>query len=215
MAESLEQFTQRIADKSPVPAGGSVAAVTAALAAALPAMIARIALEKQDDNASLRQMVEQADSLTVRLLALAETDADAYLAVLAARRDHTGGEAERDERIRKAWRRAIQAPAETIRLSREVAQLARRAAKEGTPSTIGDAVMAALLAAAAAAGAMVNLRLNVQAAGRPVDLRVIEDDMGVILRDARKAAVEARQLVEAKLSPLRSDSSSGSSARPS
>ena len=205
MAESLEQFAQRVAGNSPVPAGGSVAATTAALAAALPAMIARIALEKQGSTPSLEQMVEQGDSLTRRLLALAQEDADAYLAVLAARRDNTGGEAERDERIRKAWRHAAQVPAETIKLAREVAQLARRAAREGRPGTVGDAVMAALLAAAAAAGAMVNLRLNVQAAGRPVDLRLLEDDMTVVLRDAQRSAVEARQLVEEKLTDVKDD----------
>jgi formiminotetrahydrofolate cyclodeaminase len=203
MAESLDQFAQRVAGSTPTPAGGSVAAITAGLAAALPAMIARIALEKQGSNPALVQMVTQADSLTQQLFALATEDADAYIAVLAARRDHTGGEPERDERIRKAWRRAAQAPAETIKLAREVAQLARRAAREGTPSTIGDAVMAALLAAAAAAGAMVNLRLNVQAAGRPVDLRILEDEMTVALRDAQRAAVETRQMVEGKLSPVK------------
>lgn len=204
MSESLEQFAERLAGKSPVPAGGSVAAIAAALAAALPAMIGRIALDKAGEagTASLRQMVEQSDILTGRLFGLAAEDAEAYLALLEARRNHTGGEAERDERIRKAWRRAAQAPAETIKLSREVAQLARRAAREGPPSTVGDAVMAALLAAAAAAGAMVNLRLNVQAAGRPVDLRVLEDNMTVILRDAQRAAMETRQLVELKLSPV-------------
>lgn len=207
MPESIEEFAHRVAAKTPVPAGGSVAAVTAGLAAALPAMIARIAMEKNSaiDLASLQQMAEQSDNLSARLLALSQEDADAYLSVLEARRNHTGGEAERDERIRKAWHRAAQAPAETIKLSREVAQLARRAAREGPASTLGDALMASLLAAAAAAGAMVNLRLNVQAAGRPVHLRVLEDDMTVILREAQRATVETRQLVEAKLSPVKTE----------
>lgn len=203
MNESIEAFAARVAGTTPVPAGGSVAAITAGLAAALPAMIARIGLAKANgvNPASFTQMVEQADLLTTRLLALAYEDADAFLAVLEAKRDHAGGEAEREDRIGRAWRRAAHAPAEVIRLSREVAQLARRAAKEGPPSTLGDAVMAALLAAAAAAGAMVNLRLNVQAAGRPVDLRLLEDDMTVILREAQRAAMETRQLVEVRLGP--------------
>ena len=204
MNESIEQFAGRVAAITPVPAGGSVAAITAGLAASLTAMIARIALAKEHvEPSSLEQMLEQGDSLTGRLLALADEDANAYLAVLTARRDNTGGEAVRDERIRKAWRHAVQVPAEVIRLCAEVAKLARRAVKEGPGSTMGDAVMAALLASAAAAGSLVNLRLNVQAAGRPVDLRILEDDMTVILREAQRAAVEARQIVEAKLSPIK------------
>lgn len=203
MSESIEQFALRVADQTPAPAGGSVAAITAALASALPAMIARIALGRQPDDPSLTQMVEQGDSLRQRLLALADEDANAYLAVLEARRDHSGGEAARDERIRKAWRHAVQVPADVIRLAAEVAKLARRAAKDGPPSTLGDAVMAALLASAAAAGSLVNLRLNAQAAGRPVDLRILEDDMAVVLREAQKAAVEARQIVEEKLTAVK------------
>ncbi len=203
MTESIEQFAQRVAGPTPVPAGGSVAAITAGLAAALPAMIGRIGLAKgmAVNPASFSQMVEQSERLSARLLALGYEDADAYLAVIEARRNHAGGEAERDARISQAWRRAAHAPAEVIRLSREVAQLGRRAAKEGPPSTVGDALMATLLAAAAAAGAMVNLRLNVQAAGRPVDLRLLEDDMTVILREAQRAAMETRQLVEQRLAP--------------
>lgn len=205
MTESIEQFANRVAGSNPTPAGGSVAAITAALASALPAMIARIALAKQDGNPSLEQMVEQGDQLTQRLLALADEDANAYLAVLEAKRDNSGGEAARDERIRKAWRHAVQVPADVIRLSAEVAKLARRAAREGPASTMGDAVMAALLASAAAAGSLVNLRLNAKAAGRPVDLRLLEDEMTVVLREAQKAAVEARQIVEGKLSPVKAE----------
>jgi len=198
VGETLEQFADRVAAATPAPAGGSVAAVTAGLAAALVAMIGRVtaARPKGAEPEAVRQLIEQADHLRRRLLDLAEEDARAYSGVLSARRNLEGGEAERDVRLAAAWSRAAHIPAEVVRLCREVAQLARRAADTGPATTLGDAVMAALLAAAAAAGSMVNLRLNVEAAGAPVKLRLLVDDTTIVLREAQKAAMETRALVE-------------------
>ncbi len=197
---SLDEFAERVASPEPVPAGGSVAAATAALAAALVEMVGRIAvLKDKTGSPALSQLVEQAHHLRERLLLLAEEDAKAFAAVLAARRDPTGGEAERDARIRRAWRHAAQVPADVVRLSREIAQLARRTAQEGPPSTVGDSVMAALLAAAVGAGSVLNLRLNLEAAGRPEDLRVLANDCEVLLRDTQRAASEVRLLAEERV----------------
>jgi formiminotetrahydrofolate cyclodeaminase len=197
---SLDEFAQQVAAPTPTPAGGSVAAVSAGLAAALVEMIGRIAqARRKEPSDGLTQLVEQADQLRRRLLQLAEEDARAFEAVLEAKRSTAGGEAEREVRIRRAWRHAGQVPADVVRLAREVAQLARRAAQDGPPSTLGDAVMAALLAAAVAAGSHVNLRLNLEAAGRPEDMRVLANDTEVVLREAQKAASEVRLLAEERL----------------
>lgn len=200
MSNPLEEFATLVAAPSPTPAGGAVAAVTAGLAAALVEMVGRIT-QARDKTGSpgLSQLVEQAEHLRGRLLGLAEEDSRAFAAVLEARRSTAGGEAERDSRLRRAWRHAGQVPADVTRLAREVAQLARRVAQEGPPSTLGDAVMAALLAAAAAAGSHLNLRFNMEAAGRPEDMRVLANDTEILLRDTQRAASEVRMLAEAKL----------------
>jgi formiminotetrahydrofolate cyclodeaminase len=201
MPESLEQWTRRVAAATPAPAGGSVAAVTAALAAALVTMVGRIAQNRRGgaEDAGLAQLVDQGDQLRARLLDLAEEDARAYAAVMEAKRSGAGEPAEREARLRAAWRHALRVPADVVRLGREVAQLARRVARDGPASTVGDAVMAALLATAAASGSVVNLRLNLQAAGRPEELRIIVDEAEVILREAQRAAAEARLAVEERL----------------
>lgn len=196
----MEEFARQVGSTEPVPAGGSVAAVTASLAAALVEMIGKIAVAKDKSGSpALAQMVEQAGQLRERLLILADEDAKAFRAVLEAKRDASGGEAERDVRIRRAWRHATQIPADVVRLSREIAQLARRAANDGPPSTMGDATMAALLAAAVGAGSHLNLRFNLEAAGRPEDMRVLANDTEVLLRDTQRAASEVRLLAEERV----------------
>ncbi len=198
----LSEFAASVAAATPAPAGGSVAAISAALAAALAGMVGRLAQTKagSDDRAGLADLVESADRARARLLELADEDARAFLAVLEARRSTSGSDQARAERTLSAWRGAARVPAEVVRLSRQITQLARRAAREGPPSTLGDAVMAALIAAATAAGSQVNLRLNVNAAGRPEDLRVLADESEVVLREAQRAAADTRLAAEERLS---------------
>jgi glutamate formiminotransferase/formiminotetrahydrofolate cyclodeaminase len=201
MTETIEEFSTRVASATPTPAGGSVAALTGGLAAALVAMVGRIAQNREESghDPAIAQLVEQAEQLRGRLLGLVQADAQAYAAVLEAKRSTAGSEAEREARVNAAWRRATHLPAEVVRLCRETAMLARRAARAGTPGTVGDAVMAALLAAAVAAGSQVNLRINLKAAGRPQDLRVLAEDSEILLRDTQRAASETRLMAEERL----------------
>lgn len=204
-AATLDGFLAAVADGTPSPGGGAAAAVTAALAAALTTMVGRLALARAepDRRDGLEQLVQAGDALRLQLVELAARDAAAYAAVLEARRSHEGGEAVRDARLASAWREATRVPASVIRLTREVALLARRAAREGPAAARGDALMASLLAAAVGAGSHINLRLNLQAAGRPEDLRVLADQSEILLRDTQRAAAEVRMLVEEELSGSR------------
>lgn len=157
-------------------------------------MVARVALGRTSpsDPASLQQLVEQADAVRLRLMRLAEEDAAAFQLVIEARRAKDAASLE------AAWREAARVPAEVVRECLQVAQLARRAAREGPSSAIADSLMAALVAAAAAAGSLINLRLNVVAAGRPARLRLLLDESEVVLRETQRAARDVRLMVDEK-----------------
>lgn len=197
--QSLKEFSLKVADGTPAPAGGSVAAVCAALAAALTAMVGRVADRKTPGQAALSELVASAEALRIRLLALGSADEAAFGRVIAARRDQSGSETERETRRLSAWRDAARVPAEVVHCCRDVSLLARRATLDGPASTVPDAVMAALIAAAAAAGSHLNLRGNVEAAGRPGDLMVLRDQSEVFLRETQRAAADARLAGEARL----------------
>lgn len=191
---TLVAFSEAVAAGTPAPGGGAVSAVVAALAAALAGMVGRLALARTSQgDPNLEQLTASADRLRCRLLDLAVEDEAAYGGVIAARR--TGDPAA----LAQAWREAAHVPAQVVRHCGDVAQLARRAAREGPPAAVGDAVMAALLAAAAGAGSLINLRLNVQAAGRPERLRELADMSEVILRETQRAAADARLVAEERL----------------
>lgn len=119
-----------------------MAAVAAALAAALAEMAARYA---DNDEAAA-----EARSYRGRLLALADEDAQAYAAVLAA---------QGTERA-QALARAADAPLEMAELGAAVATRSAELAEEGNPNLRGDALTAVLLAEAATKAAANLVEIN-------------------------------------------------------
>ena len=206
-SQPLGEVLDAIAGGTPAPGGGAAAALTGALGAALAGMCGRLALPRATPDArpGVDSLIQRADALRTQLAELADRDAEAFRQVLEAQRATDGTEADRRLRKVAAWREAVRVPAGVVRACREVALLARRMARDGLPGAQGDALMAALLAAAAAAGSQVNLRLNLEAAGRPEDLRVLADETEILLRETQRAAADARLAVEERLTGRRGE----------
>jgi methenyltetrahydrofolate cyclohydrolase len=137
----VKSFLDEVASRTPAPGGGAVAAMTAASAAALVSMAARFSASDT--------LASAGDELRTRLVQLAEDDAAAYTAVLAARGDAR----------REALRVATEVPREIATAAAEVAVLAHGLVETGNPRLVGDARVAELLAEAAgrAAGVLVDI----------------------------------------------------------
>lgn len=163
---SVRDLADRLASREPVPGGGSAAAIGGALGASLVGMVAELTIGRSDAaerDDVLREVRDSAARLRVDLLDLAETDAAAYDAVVAARRLPKGTDAERAERSRRIRSTIVEAarvPLETARRSREVLDLAVRIAPIGNRNAVSDAGVAAQLASAAVRGAVLNVRIN-------------------------------------------------------
>jgi formiminotetrahydrofolate cyclodeaminase len=150
-------FLDQLADRQPAPGGGSAAAVAAGLAAGLVAMAARFSAAQLPDHAGV---AARADRLRLRAGALADADARAYQAVLAASSDPA-----EDAHRRKAWREATRVPLELSTVGAETAELAASVLRAGNPNLRGDASTAALLAGAVVRSAAELVSLNVAASG--------------------------------------------------
>ena len=155
------EFLDELAAARPAPGGGSAAALAVALAAALCAMTAELSVRQLTQAPGL---AARARDLLSRAAPLAQADADAYGAVLAARR-LAGGQ--RAEQVSAALARACEVPLEVAELGEMVASLATDVADRGNPAVRGDALAAALLAAAAAQTAAALVQINL--AGMPDD----------------------------------------------
>jgi formiminotetrahydrofolate cyclodeaminase len=192
---SFDAFIRELASESPAPGGGSAAAMTGAMAAALCGMVARLTAGKEKYReawAAMEDMKREADTLAIRLLDLADDDTEAFRAVMSARRLPKGTDAERAVReraIRDAVLRSAEVPLETLKSARSIARLAVSAVERGNPNCITDAGTAAEMAKAAAMGAAYNVRINLAGVKDP-DLR------GRIASETSDALNETRQSVE-------------------
>ena len=163
---SVRELVARLASGAPVPGGGSASALAGALAAALVHMVVELTAgrsEASEHEAALADIRVAAASLRSELTRLVDADAAAYASVIAARRLPRGSDLERDARrvqLEAAIREATRAPLATARSASDVLELAERLAPIGNRNAISDVGVAALLAAAAIRGAVLNVRIN-------------------------------------------------------
>jgi formiminotetrahydrofolate cyclodeaminase len=173
-----DELLAGIAAETRAPAGGSVAAIVVALAAALVAKAARLS------RTSWRHApgaVAQAEALRARVMPLAEADAAAYAEAIAALEA-------RDPGLGEALSRAAQVPLVIAAAAADVASLAKSVAEEGDPNTRGDAAAAAVFAHAAAQAAAHLVEINLSAT---------RDDERVLV--ARALAETAQRAADAAL----------------
>jgi formiminotetrahydrofolate cyclodeaminase len=148
--ETLRSFLDRVSAEEPGPRGGSVAALTVAMAASLVTACAR-------GSPGSGGMALEAVALRRRAEALAAVGAEAYAQYLTALELHD------DAALGVALEHAADAPLQIAETAAETAQLAAAAAERCEPSMQGEAVAGALLAEAAtrAAANLVAINLSV------------------------------------------------------
>jgi formiminotetrahydrofolate cyclodeaminase len=163
---TIDDFLAQLGSSDPTPGGGALAALSGAMAAAMLAMVCNLTLGRPrfaEIEAEVRQLLAECHSLQQKLLALADADAEAYLAVRDAYRlprSNEGEQQARTEAIERAMHGATDVPVDSAREARAVLDLAARAARITNPVAIGDVAVATHLALAAARGAGDQARIN-------------------------------------------------------
>ena len=167
---SVEEFLDRTASASPTPGGGSVAAVTGALAGTLVAMVARLTAGKKGYEQAWElagAAVRRADRLAAELQAAALEDVRSFEAYMAALRLPKGAGEERRTRraaLAAATRRATEAPLAIAAACAEVLAVAGELAPVANRHAVTDIGAAAHLAAAAAGAALLTADINLGSA---------------------------------------------------
>lgn len=160
---SVGELLESVAAQSPTPGGGAVAALAAALAGGLTAMAARYSVAKTADPATMSALLSRADELTAVSGPLADADAAAYRAFLAAVRLPREPDPEaRRAAVAVATDRAADVPLATVEAAGEIAGLAAVLVRTGNPNLRADAAAAVQLAAAAATTAAIMVGENLR-----------------------------------------------------
>jgi formiminotetrahydrofolate cyclodeaminase len=155
--ESLDAYLEQLASNEPTPGGGSAAALVGAVAAALVAMVGRIAKSAPDD------LVARADELRPKLLDARARDEAAYAAVVAAQALPKRTQDERITRARvleEALAGAACAPLQTAALALDVLRLVEQLLNISMGALESDVASAAEFAYAALTACGYNVRVN-------------------------------------------------------
>ena len=158
----LDEF----ASSKPAPGGGSAAAFSGAMAAALVSMVARLTIGKKKYSSVEAQMDEiilQSEKIRSQLTDLVQKDALAFEDVMLAFRlpkDTPEMESIRMNAIEKATQNAAQVPMQVAQLSLTILALAERVVTLGNINAISDGGSAGALAMASIKAASYNVRIN-------------------------------------------------------
>jgi glutamate formiminotransferase/formiminotetrahydrofolate cyclodeaminase len=199
---TVDAFCALVSTDSPAPGGGSVAALSGALGAALASMVANLTHGKKEFEPvrhEMERIAMRAQELRLALLEAVERDTEAFNGVMAALRmpRRTVEEtASRAEATRAATRGAAQVPLEVMRLGAEVLEIATVAVEKGSPGSMTDAGVAGLMARACVAGAHYNVLVNLGGLRDPDLARRMRDEAAGI----RETVEERSSGMEAKLS---------------
>lgn len=163
---SIKEFLAKTASNSPVPGGGSIAALSAAIAASLSEMVAHLTIGKKGYEALEEEMQDIAKDVfqyRERLIRTIDKDSNAYNDVMAAIKLPKGTEQERNNReraIQEALINATLVPLDVARDAFKIIELAGKAVKQGNKNAVSDAAVAVMMARTAVLSALYNVKIN-------------------------------------------------------
>ncbi|MEE9270207.1 MAG: glutamate formimidoyltransferase [Candidatus Krumholzibacteria bacterium] len=164
--DSVRGFVDETSRESPVPGGGSVAALMAALAGALGSMVANLTAGKreyEEYDGEMKEAAIRSQEMKDFFVRAVDDDSKAFDGVMAATRLPRKTDAEkghRDAEIEKATLRAVAVPHSVLNHCYEYLDTLETVAKNGNRSSISDAGVAAKSLEAAACGALLNVLIN-------------------------------------------------------
>jgi methenyltetrahydrofolate cyclohydrolase len=159
LEKSLTTFLDAVAEKTSAPGGGAVSAIVVAMAAALAGMAARFSEKQLGEEAE--GFATRADVLRAEVGPLAQADAEAYGAYLAARR-LPESDPGREAALAEAGARSAEVPLRIAELGAEVGAIADELLAHGNPHLEGDAFASRNLAAAATRAAASLVVINLE-----------------------------------------------------
>jgi len=195
----MSDWLGQLADRTPAPGGGAVAALCAASSAALLEMVANYTTGGKwaDREEAMKAVLAEAAELRARAAQLAQDDAEAFGAVGAAYglpRSTPEEKAARRAAIEEATRGAAEPPVQVGRVATRLVALADGMVEPANPNVLSDVGVAAATARAALSGSVTNIVVNAAFLGEADGARLRDEAAGLEQAMAQADAVAARVL---------------------
>jgi formiminotetrahydrofolate cyclodeaminase len=163
---SIKKFLEETASSAPVPGGGSVAALSAGVSAALIEMVAGLTIGKKGFEAvegEMKEVAEKASKFREKFAADIDRDSDAYNAVAQAfkmPKDTDEQKAARSAAIQEGLKTAAKVPMEVAKDAFKLLDLAAIVVEKGNQNAVTDGAVAAMMARTAVHSALYNVKIN-------------------------------------------------------
>ncbi|MEO8231854.1 MAG: glutamate formimidoyltransferase [Ignavibacteriota bacterium] len=165
----LTDFADEVSRATPAPGGGSIAALSGALGAALSSMVANLTANKRGSDPEadkiLNDAADKCQEIKNLLLKAVDDDTNAFNDYMAARRlpNKSADEKKiREEAMQNGLKHAVHIPLITAKLSYEVIEIAQTVTKYCNPSSITDAGVGAQSAYTGVVGGFYNVLINLK-----------------------------------------------------
>jgi formiminotetrahydrofolate cyclodeaminase len=202
----LSEFLDELAANSPAPGGGSVAALSGALGAALASMVCTLTIGKEqyeDVEDTIKQLHKKSETIRKTLTQLIDTDTEAFNEVMKAFKLPKNTEQQKEERkqiIQQAYKTAANVPLETARICLKVLDIADKIADIGNQNSITDAAIAAIMAHAGVQAAVLNVKINLGSIKDPSFVESAKKEIKSLKKKAKDKTTEILEKISQKLS---------------
>lgn len=162
----IKDFLSELASKSPAPGGGSVAALSGALGAALSSMVSNLTIGKekyQEVEGEIKEVLKKSEILRKKLTDLIDKDTVAFNDVIAAFKMPKETEEQKSKRskaIQEGYKTASKVPLETAKTCAQILDVAKIVAEKGNKNSITDAGASAIMAQSGVESAILNVKIN-------------------------------------------------------
>ncbi|MGE3166509.1 MAG: glutamate formimidoyltransferase [Planctomycetota bacterium] len=205
ISKRVHELVDEVSRPSPVPGGGSLAALAGSFGAALGCMVGNISHSKPKLRAVhelMEQTAMQCQGVKDELLRAVDDDTNAFTDVIAAMRlpKATAAEAAaRDAAIQAGYQRATLVPLRTAELCLEGLKACLVAARDGYAPSVTDAGVGGLLAHAGLRGAVYNVAINLGSITDAAWVTQIRAQLGSLTDAAQRIADELDELIRGQL----------------
>jgi len=203
--KTLNTFLDELASSSPAPGGGSVAALSGALGAALTSMVCHLTIGKKkyaDVEPEIKKVLSQSEALRAQFTRLVDKDTEAFNKVMEAfglPKESDAQRALRSAAIAEATKEATLVPLEVMKHCIDAIALAQEAASKGNANSVSDAGVSALMLHAACEGAALNVRINLNGLSDAEFVGWKSEELNSLLNTSRMMLDETMAIVAEKM----------------
>lgn len=205
----IKDFIEELGSSSPAPGGGSVSALSAALASALGSMVFNLTVGKKNydelseaDKNKIQNSLHETEKGREDFLRLMEEDTDSFMQLMSAFRlpkDTEENKKVRGEKIQQGYKAAIEVPLKVALSAFKIYDYILTASELGNSNAVSDAGVAALLIQTAIEGAVLNVKINLSSVKDETYKAEISKQINKLVTEGKQRRDHILSIVESKL----------------